>query len=349
MGPLRRLLALLAFAAGIAGAAAHPMPNTLIEVGVSPRRLVFDLKIPLADVETVVFQTAGAAPEGDAPLPAFAILQRYFSEHLKVMGADGAFWPTGLLALDTLDIDDALSGPYAELHATVYAAPPPGADIRRFFLYYDAIMHQIVTHQAIVSIRRDWENGIYAGADTTGARALAVIRVEPVTGEVLPVVVQLEKGSTWKGFTATFWLGMRHIAEGYDHLLFLLLLLVVAPLPAAERRWNGFGGWQFGLWRLLRIVTAFTVGHSLTLAICSLGWLRFSGRWVEVAIAFSILISAVHALRPLFFNGKSGSPAPSGWSTAWLSAISWSNWISIAHSCFGACWVLISASRPCSC
>ncbi len=102
------------------------------------------------------------------------------------------------------------------------------------------------------------------------------------------------------GFASLFRLGMRHIAEGTDHLLFLLALLLPAPLTVLGSRWAGFGGVHHSLMRILKVVTAFTVGHSLTLALAALGLVRVPARPVEVLIAVSILVSAVHALRPLF-------------------------------------------------
>ena len=94
---------------------------------------------------------------------------------------------------------------------------------------------------------------------------------------------------------------MRHIAEGTDHLLFLLVLLLPAPLLLTKgRRWGGFGGVGYSLRRLLLIVTAFTLGHSFTLLLGALGWVRLPSQPVEVLIAVSILVSAGHAVRPLF-------------------------------------------------
>jgi len=93
---------------------------------------------------------------------------------------------------------------------------------------------------------------------------------------------------------------MRHIAEGTDHLLFLLALLLPAPLLAAHSRWAGFAGVRQSLLRILKIVTAFTIGHSITLALAALGLVRVPSRPIEVLIALSILLSAIHALRPLF-------------------------------------------------
>src|SRR5207245_7793173 len=60
------------------------------------------------------------------------------------------------------------------------------------------------------------------------------------------------------GFASIFYLGMRHIAGGTDHLLFLLALLLPAPLIACGSRWAGFAGARRSLLGILKIVTAFT-------------------------------------------------------------------------------------------
>jgi hypothetical protein len=97
------------------------------------------------------------------------------------------------------------------------------------------------------------------------------------------------------GFTSVFRLGMRHICEGTDHLLFLLTLLLPAPLFVTGSSWSGVADVRQSVLRILKIVTAFTVGHSITLAIATLGFVHVLSRPVEVLIAISILISAIHA------------------------------------------------------
>ncbi len=93
---------------------------------------------------------------------------------------------------------------------------------------------------------------------------------------------------------------MRHIAEGTDHLLFLLVLLLPAPLAALHHRWGAPVGFRRSVLHILGIVTAFTVGHSITLTVAALGFVRVPGRPVEVLIALSIFVSAIHAFRPIF-------------------------------------------------
>lgn len=99
-------------------------------------------------------------------------------------------------------------------------------------------------------------------------------------------------------------LGIKHISAGTDHLLFLLVLLLPAPLLVTRQRWSTFGGVRYSIIHLLKVVTAFTIGHSLTLLTGAVGWLRLPNQPVEILIAFSIWISAVHAFRPLFPGRK---------------------------------------------
>ncbi len=72
-------------------------------------------------------------------------------------------------------------------------------------------------------------------------------------------------------------LGVEHIATGWDHLLFLLALLLAG----------------FGLAEVATVVTGFTVAHSLTLALGVLGWVEPEGRVVESLIALSIGVVSV--------------------------------------------------------
>jgi hypothetical protein len=94
--------------------------------------------------------------------------------------------------------------------------------------------------------------------------------------------------------------GLVHIWQGPDHLLFLLVLL----LPAVLRRRPG--GWvaapELGgvLRRVLKVVTAFTAAHSLTLTLAALGVMRAAPEVIEPAIASSVLLAALANLWPAF-------------------------------------------------
>ncbi len=74
--------------------------------------------------------------------------------------------------------------------------------------------------------------------------------------------------------------------------MFLLALVFPAPLVATGGRWGGFAGGQTALRRVVKVVTAFTLGHSITLVLGALGWARLPSAVVESATALSILVSA---------------------------------------------------------
>lgn len=100
-------------------------------------------------------------------------------------------------------------------------------------------------------------------------------RVADRSAQVL--AFEREKG---RGLGAFVWLGVEHIFGGWDHLVFLLALVLA-------------GG---GVWRLLGIVSAFTAAHSITLALAALSVVNLPGRWVEAAIALSIMYVAAENL-----------------------------------------------------
>ena len=100
-------------------------------------------------------------------------------------------------------------------------------------------------------------------------------------------------------FRAYFVEGIEHVLSGWDHLLFLLGLF----LPVALR-------WQAGSWQPLdspaqalrqasTVVTAFTLAHAATLCLAALGVLALPTRWVESAVAASVLFTGLNNLRPV--------------------------------------------------
>ena len=94
-------------------------------------------------------------------------------------------------------------------------------------------------------------------------------------------------------------LGLEHIAFGYDHLLFLLVLL----LPAVYRRdpsgaREPVPSWRRALVDVAKILTAFTVAHGASLAAAVAGLVELPTRLVESAIAATIVLAALDNLRP---------------------------------------------------
>ena len=93
--------------------------------------------------------------------------------------------------------------------------------------------------------------------------------------------------------------GIWHIWIGFDHILFLLSLLLPAVLVHEARRWRGVATFRQALVEVLWVVTAFTVAHSITLSLAALGLIALPSRLVESAIAASVVLAAANNLKPL--------------------------------------------------
>lgn len=113
---------------------------------------------------------------------------------------------------------------------------------------------------------------------------------------------------TWEGrdgsgqLAAAIRSGVHHIWTGYDHLLFLLALLLPAVLrrkPGHASAWTGVEDLRTAGADIARVVTAFTVAHSITLSLAALGFVALPSRLVESLIAASVLVAAANNLYPL--------------------------------------------------
>ena len=94
--------------------------------------------------------------------------------------------------------------------------------------------------------------------------------------------------------------GVWHIWIGFDHVLFLIALLLPAVLRREDGQWYGVREFRPAFWAVLKIVTAFTAAHSITLALAALEIVRLDSRWVEATIALSVALAALNNLRPFF-------------------------------------------------
>ena len=93
--------------------------------------------------------------------------------------------------------------------------------------------------------------------------------------------------------------GIWHIWIGYDHVLFLLSLLLPAVLFREAGRWHPATRLRPALADLLGVVSAFTVAHSITLSLAALGLVSIPSRLVESAIAASVVLAALNNLWPV--------------------------------------------------
>jgi hypothetical protein len=275
---------------------AHQTPNTLVFLDASPNRVALELQMPLSELELAFGNNISKNPETliERLGPQ---LKEYLKAHIHAYLKKTAPWQ---VEIETLRMDKGKyienGMDYWEVIANVVIIPQSGESTRKFMLDYDVIMHQVINHAALVSIRSDWEAG---NLNTSSADAM-VISWDTKANVIHPLEINLQQGSWFKGFKSMLALGMQHIKEGTDHLLFLIVLLLPATLVIDGKQWGKFGGTKYSILRLLKIVTSFTIGHSITLLIGALGWLRLPVQPVEILIAFSILVSTIHAIKPIF-------------------------------------------------
>lgn len=292
---MKRLFLALLLLVTMRPAWSHPMPSSAVVLRLHRTEIDAELTLPITEL----------ALGWDRPLSLDAArtvrehgdeLKGYVREHVRPVAPDGRPWTVTVGALTPIAAPppSAFVASSPDVRVDLTMTPPPGATADRLTLRYDVIFHRLITHTAIVSIASDWRNGVVGGSPVI----LGTMRdTQP------SIVIDRSQGSWFRGFAALFGLGARHIAEGTDHLLFLLALLLPAPLVAAGRRWGGYAGGRTALRRIVKIVTAFTVGHSITLLLGALGCVHPPEPLIESAIALSIFISAIHALAPIF-RGK---------------------------------------------
>ena len=94
--------------------------------------------------------------------------------------------------------------------------------------------------------------------------------------------------------------GIHHIVTGYDHVLFLMCLLLPSVMRRTPDGWRPVERLSQAVWPVVGIVTAFTVAHSITLALAAMKWVSLPPWFIEPAIAVTIILAALDNLRPIF-------------------------------------------------
>ena len=93
--------------------------------------------------------------------------------------------------------------------------------------------------------------------------------------------------------------GVWHIWTGFDHILFLLSLLLPAVLVRHHDRWQAGASFRASFIDVAKVVTAFTLAHSITLSLAALSIIQLPSRLVESCIALSVVLAALNNIWPL--------------------------------------------------
>jgi hypothetical protein len=186
-------------------------------------------------------------------------LQRGRSEcHVDWQGQPGSF-----------ALQDRSDGTYLSLHGLSRCGD--SAASQTLAVRYSLLRNEDATHRLIA---------------TTMHGAITSSRVVDPSSDTAASLTDMSPAQALGSFVLD---GVHHIAIGYDHIAFILVLLLgITPLSRYASLHI-----RIALW----IITAFTIAHSITLSLAATGWLRLPATGVELAIAATVVLAALNNLR----------------------------------------------------
>ena len=183
----------------------------------------------------------------------------------------------------TLSVDEHVDGHYAVLSFRADC----GLRATELAVRYSLLFEVDPTHRGLLDV--------VAGGQS---------QPEILSREAPQVTLNLTAPGRWQQFRDFLAEGIWHIWKGYDHILFLLTLLFPAVVLRRRSGWEGRASLRDALLEVLKVVTAFTLAHSLTLSLAVLGIVHLPSRWVESAIAVTVLLGALNNLKPMILDRR---------------------------------------------
>jgi hypothetical protein len=279
--------AALSLAAG--AAAAHKASDSYLQVAAAGGRLDVRWDIALRDLDVALdldSDADGRLTWGEVR-GAWPRIEAYASQRLVIEGCP--------LASAGRSLERRNDGAYAVLHlvSSCTLADPPR-------ISYALFAEVDPTHRGIAKVQREGrqvalsvlEPRPFSAVDRAPTSVASADAGDARTRDAASPPAQAGARSRWE-FLAE---GVHHIVTGYDHVLFLLCLLLPAVQRGTPAGREPVARFPEAVWPVTGIVTAFTVAHSITLIAAGLGWVRLPSRFVESAIALSIAYVAVENL-----------------------------------------------------
>lgn len=177
----------------------------------------------------------------------------------------------------SLALAEHSDGIYAAVELKGQCPAPP----QTLTVNYDFLFELDPSHRGLFYLEF---GGVHSSIFSPGRPSISVSGGNPGSGSLF--VRYLQEGA-W------------HIWAGLDHLLFLLCLLLPAVLHREKGQWIPAPSGQRAFWEVAKIITAFTLAHALSLTAASLEWMQLPSRWVEAAVAATIIFAALNNLTPL--------------------------------------------------
>jgi hypothetical protein len=253
---------------------------------VEEARLSGHVDMAIADINTALnlslptdgsVDSARIAPHLDA-------IRAYVSQRVSVAVNGG----TADLPLTGFDFATLNIAQYLQLN---FAFDDLTAEPRTIDVEYDVLFDVAPEHRGMVVIESYFKTG------TFDDEANVVLVFTPDSGRQ---TIDLSSSSVWRGFMALVGMGTHHIWIGIDHILFLLALLLPAVVTREGGRWQPTRQFRSALIHVVKVVTVFTIAHTITLSLAALNAVSMSSRVVESIIAISIAIAALDIVVPIF-------------------------------------------------
>lgn len=302
VAPIRVLAAIvfviLSVLGGATPAGAHAGDQSYLYLDITKTSVGGRVEAPLRDINTALGLNIGGSDEEvvDGLNANLEQIHAYLQDHLRIEGGSpetlDAPWPITFTGADLFfsDLPEADDN---------YILFPFSTDVgtgevpRVLQIQFDPFFDEIDGRDALLLIGNDWQGGVIEnGHDVL------------TTFEDNNRVQQIDLGNTsaFKNFLESGKLGINHIRTGPDHILFVIVLLLPSVLVFTTR-WEPAATFGSSLWRVLKIVTMFTVAHTITFTLAGLDILPLpSPRIIESIIAISIAAAAVHNIRPIAPN-----------------------------------------------
>ena len=271
---LRFLLAALCAMASLA-AQAHKASDSYLNLRVEGASLAGQWDIALRDLDLALGLDAdgdGAITWGEVRAKQAAIAD-YALSRLAVEGGGGKCRLEPVSQL----VDQHTDGAYAVLRFSgLCSAPVDSIGVSYSLLFdLDAQHRGLLKLEGLGAVR----NAIFSSGDRSQ-------RFDSASSSSV---------AQFAGFVVD---GVKHIAIGVDHIFFLIALLLPAVMVRQGRTWRPTGDLGSTLWNVFRIVTAFTLAHSITLSLAALEVVKVPSRLVESMIALSVVLTALDNIVP---------------------------------------------------
>ncbi|MEE9352259.1 MAG: HupE/UreJ family protein [Thiotrichaceae bacterium] len=188
-----------------------------------------------------------------------------------------------LLVDKGIQVDNHTDGAYVVLHIQPQCEARSGA----LSANYSLLFADDPDHRGIVLDQRNSESqSIYIASPDNQTVDLA------------------EGKSALENFVTFVKQGIWHILIGFDHILFVVTLMLPAVLLYKDKQWTAVTDLKPAMSSLFKVITAFTIAHSITLSLATLEIVTLPSRWVESAIALSVVLVAVNNIKPIFTHAR---------------------------------------------